>query len=125
MLVSRGPSIAQDRFQRFFFPNCGVVFEILTDLRREDEESAIHPLPIALRLLSERQKAAVFCDAQRTEFACWLHGREAHQLSMTAMKCNQRIYIDIRHPVSIGHAKHLFIFYVGQDPAKPSPGHSR
>ena len=64
-------SVLRQAFERLPLPDCQVVFDCLDCRRLEDEEAAVDPTAVAIRLL-EKAFNAVVNDLESAEPARWL-----------------------------------------------------
>src|SRR5690349_15937606 len=100
-------SVAGEVAQRLALKWGGITGDVVQDLRGQQHEPAVDPATLGLRLLAEAVDPAVAVDVEHPEAAWRLHCCDRRQRGVAPMRRGQRVDVDIRHAVAIGHMERL------------------
>src|SRR5215210_3828142 len=100
-------SVTGEVAQRLALEWGGVTGDVVQDLRGQQHESAVDPTALGLRLLAEAVDPAVAVDVEHPEAAGRLHCCDRRQRGVAPVRRGQRVEVDTRHAVAVGHVERL------------------
>ncbi len=110
--------------QGFSLPRTLIATDVFEDFRLQDEETAVDPAPIALRLLQELGHV-VTVQIERTEAPRRLHGCQRRVALGPFVELDQLLDVDVRDAVSIRKAEPIAIDVLSNRVAAARPCPSR
>src|SRR5277367_1627288 len=96
----------RELLHRLPFPDRRIIFDIVADPRRQDEEAAIDPAAIAHRLFL-KPSHAIAQVLDRSEAARRLGRGHGGEPSFLAMQMNRGAHVDVANTISVAQTKFL------------------
>jgi hypothetical protein len=113
-------SFARETLKRRTFPYGSIVFNVVTRFRGKDKEAAIDPA-VALGLFFEADYQRTVCD-NRAEPAGRSNRGHCSEATLSAVKLQQRLNIDVGNSIAVGQKK-IFVAKILANTLDPAAGH--